>query len=158
MGRQNNPLVVEAPAGSHPGLWLREGGVNKWQFYNDSPTGDFRLFSYAKKGVVFALDDATGNLGLGTTSPSTRLQVDGTVTATAFVGDGSGLTNLPNSGPDGAPGVRGPMGPTGPTGPGGGPPGPTGPQGETTDGFPLLAGVATPFDASSWTPPFKIVQ
>jgi hypothetical protein len=37
----------------------------------------------------------TGNVGIGTTPTSNRLEVSGTVQATSFIGNGSGLTNIP---------------------------------------------------------------
>lgn len=70
----------------------REGGtknVNLLLGTKTIPTGDWSIYNSSTKPNYIE-----GNVGIGTTNPTQKLDVNGTVNATNFTGDGSTLTGI----------------------------------------------------------------
>lgn len=80
---------------SNATIRLYEASTNKWDIYNDGDAGD--LFKIEPTGGTNSLTiNSTGNVGIGTSSPAYRLDVDqssGTIAAT-FSGSGNGKVAL----------------------------------------------------------------
>ncbi|MEZ5199226.1 MAG: hypothetical protein R2764_23425 [Bacteroidales bacterium] len=53
---------------------------------------------YFNTGGHYIFNSQNANMGIGALIPTEKLEVNGMVKATAFTGDGSGLTNVPGSG------------------------------------------------------------
>ncbi len=63
-----------------------------WQITQHDTVGYFGVWEDGTLSRLIIKEG--GDVGIGTTDPVSKLEVNGTITATAFVGDGSGLTGV----------------------------------------------------------------
>ena len=70
------------------------GTGTQYYFYLEGGTVTVSLTTSGILRIGNAMRIGTSTVGIGTTTPSTALEVIGTVTATGFSGNGAGLTNL----------------------------------------------------------------
>jgi len=85
----NNP-VKRLHLYDNSGTQLRLEDANG--YFDIGGGGDF--FIRDETAEMLTILGSSGNVGIGTSSPTSKLEVNGTVTAASFVGDGSGLSGV----------------------------------------------------------------
>jgi hypothetical protein len=92
-GASNGTIGLDNPVSGSPQIAFKQNGTDKAYVSYWDAFDTLALSDGSGNGLHFK--PSTGNVGIGVTSPTQKLDVNGTVKATAFSGDGSALTNVP---------------------------------------------------------------
>lgn len=94
-GKVNSKVTIRQEDGLTGLAVMNQLGDRRFAL-NPNADGSWTLFDGVDGAWNRGLTQHGGNLGIGTTAiPTQKLDVNGVVKATRFIGDGSGLTNLP---------------------------------------------------------------
>ncbi len=78
-GYPNSFMYLESTTGGDAGFRLYEGTIDKWHIFNNASLDGLQIYNDVGVNVFFA-DQSSGNVGIGTTTPSSKLDVRGNVT------------------------------------------------------------------------------
>ncbi len=75
-------IAVDASGTGNTGIRLRQGGTARWSVATSGASGDFQIYEDdTGNNRLYIKGDGSGNVGIGTNNPTTRLDVAGTAAA-----------------------------------------------------------------------------
>ena len=78
----NGSIIANTGATVNAQFILSDNGTNKWQTYYDASAGSYNIYSTTASSVRLSID-SSGNVGIGTASPSAKLE---SISTTSGVG------------------------------------------------------------------------
>jgi hypothetical protein len=89
-------VIIRVPINNNNGIIFNtNGNTNNASIDNITDNNNSSHLTFSTSSTERLRVLSTGNIGIGKTNPTTALDVNGTINATSFKGDGSQLTNLP---------------------------------------------------------------
>lgn len=86
-------FAADAPINKVAGLRIKEGGLDKWFIYKSNDGNGDLAFANSAANISLFLKQNNGNVGVGMTSPDTKLVIAGEGTGLARIGGNTGCSN-----------------------------------------------------------------